>query len=329
MARALAVNGARKVYLLGRRLPVLEAAAASHPSVLIPLQCDVTSKPSLQAAVDHITSDTGFLNLVIANSGIIGPTTNRWDPSLSLAELRQKLFVETSMEEMTETFHVNVTGAYFTLLAFLELLDKGNEQAMCGGFGRPSVEGGTAPSVQSQVVVTSSISAFSRNAASTPGYAGSKAAVLHLVKHASSQMARFGIRANAMCPGCEYFLQGGEWVDANGWQCFHLSWRRGSLARGGPRTKSRATRASSRRGTLGRMRRWLAVFCILPVVRERFAMDWRWSMMEAGWRLWGLRIRPGLWKGSMPGVDKGCVTIKTNCIFWCFRRGTIQHWFVC
>lgn len=206
MARALAVNGARKVYLLGRRLPVLEAAAASHPSVLIPLQCDVTSKPSLQAAVDHITSDTGFLNLVIANSGIIGPTTNRWDPSLSLAELRQKLFVETSMDEMTETFHVNVTGAYFTLLAFLELLDKGNEQALCGGFGRPSVEGGTVPSVQSQVVVTSSIAAFSRNAASTPGYAGSKAAVLHLVKHASSQMARFGVRANAMCPGCECFL---------------------------------------------------------------------------------------------------------------------------
>ena len=206
MARALAVNGARKVYLLGRRLPVLEAAAASHPSILIPLQCDVTSKASLQSAVDHITSDAGFLNLVIANSGIIGPTTNRWDPTLSLAELRQKLFVETSMEEMTETFHVNVTGAFFTLLAFLELLDKGNEEAVLrGGFGRPSVEGSTVPSVQSQVVVTSSIAAFSRNAASTPGYAGSKAAVLHLVKHASSQMARFGVRANAMCPGCEYF----------------------------------------------------------------------------------------------------------------------------
>lgn len=284
MARALAVNGARKVYLLGRRLPVLEAAAASHPSVLIPLQCDVTSKPSLQSAVDHITSDTGFLNLVIANSGIIGPTTNRWDPTLSLAELRQKLFVETSMDEMTETFHVNVTGAYFTLLAFLELLDKGNEQAMCGGFGRPSVEGGTVPSVQSQVVVTSSIAAFSRNAASTPGYAGSKAAVLHLVKHASSQMARFGVRANAMCPGCEYFLERVEWVDANGWQCFRRSWRRGLLARGGPRTKSRATRASSRRGTLEQMRRWPAASCILPVVRVHFAMDWRWSMMGAGWR---------------------------------------------
>lgn len=88
------------------------------------------------------------------------------------------------------------------------------------------------------------------------------------------------------------------------------------MARGGPRTKSRATRASSRRGTLARMRRWPAVFCILPVVRVHFAMDWHWSMMGAGWRLWGRLIRPGMWKGDRPVVDRGCITIKTNlCIF--------------
>ncbi|KAK4674158.1 hypothetical protein QC763_117980 [Podospora pseudopauciseta] len=204
MAQALAANGASKIYLLGRRKSVLDTAALQNPSVFVPIQCDVTSASSLQSAVDIITEQSGFVNLFVANSGVLGPT-NGFDPSMSLSEIRQKMFDEKTMSAMTDCLNVNVTGAFFSIVAFLELLDMGNKNAVEGKgskvFGRRDKQGSDVPSVQSQVIVTSSIAAFSRHPASKPAYAASKAAVLHLAKQASSNLARFGIRVNALAPG--------------------------------------------------------------------------------------------------------------------------------
>jgi NAD(P)-dependent dehydrogenase (short-subunit alcohol dehydrogenase family) len=206
MAKALAVNGASKVYILGRRMDVLESAAKEQKG-LIPVQCDVTSKASLQSAVDRVTAEAGFVNLLIANSGVLGPPL-RWDPSKSVSDLRHAMFgVDNapSIEDMSNAFHVNVSGATFTLLAFLELLEAGNKNALKGGFGAPAKDKAqSVPSVQSQVVFTSSIAAFSRHPISTPAYAGSKAAIMHLTKQAATAMATYGIRANALAPGREY-----------------------------------------------------------------------------------------------------------------------------
>ncbi|KAF2796485.1 short-chain dehydrogenase [Melanomma pulvis-pyrius CBS 109.77] len=199
MARALVLNGARKVYILGRRLEVLKTAALEHPS-LSPLQCDVTSKSDLQAAVDYITADIGYVNLVVANSGIIGPAV-RFNPTHSIPQLRDTLFKNFSMEDMTEALHLNVTAAFFTMTAFLELLDAGNKNALSGGFGKPIHEGSDVPVIQSQVIFTTSVSAFSRHWSSSPPYLTSKVAIMQVTKHASTQLARFGIRVNAIAPG--------------------------------------------------------------------------------------------------------------------------------
>lgn len=202
MAKALTANGAKKVYILGRRQEQLEAAAKETPR-LVPVQCDVSSKDSLQAAVDKITADTGYINLLVANSGVTG-SNKTWDPTKSVSELRQSLFTDHSMEDFTNAFRVNVTGAFFTMTAFLELLDAGNKNALQpGGYGgrvSPEVE---VPAIQSQVVVTSSIAAFSRIALTLPSYGGSKAAIMQIAKQASTQLARYGIRVNALAPGCE------------------------------------------------------------------------------------------------------------------------------
>ncbi|KAL4876768.1 short-chain dehydrogenase [Aspergillus karnatakaensis] len=199
MARALAQNGARKVYILGRRLEVLQKAAAEHPSI-IAQQCDVTSKDDLQRVVDDITAEIGYVNLVVANSGDIGPPV-RFHPDASISELRQRLFTDFSMDEMTRTLHLNITAAFFTMTAFLELLEVGNEKALSGGFGKPIAEGSNVPSIQSQVIFTTSISAFSRHWTSSPPYLTSKAAIMQVTKHASTQLAKFGIRVNAIAPG--------------------------------------------------------------------------------------------------------------------------------
>ncbi|KAI0889659.1 NAD(P)-binding protein [Annulohypoxylon maeteangense] len=199
MAKALAGAGAKKVYLLGRRKAVVESAAAQNP-IFTPIVCDITSKESLQSAVDLITNDVGYVNLLVANSGTIGPTKS-FNPDLTIQELRKHLFEGVSMGEFTETFHTNVTATYFTMLAFLELLDAGNKNALKGGFGAPIEEGSNVPSVPSQVIITSSVSAYSRDRISPPAYSGSKSAITHLVKHASTNLAKYEIRVNAMAPG--------------------------------------------------------------------------------------------------------------------------------
>lgn len=201
MTKALAGAGASKVYILGRRKEVLEKAAETHSSI-VPIECDVCAKPSLQSAVDFITKDAGHVNLLIANSGVIGPET-RYNPDKSVSELRKLLFEDVSIEDFTETLNVNVSGAYFTMLAFLELLDVGNQQALKGGFGAPIKEGSDVPSIQSQIIFTSSIAAYSRFWASTPAYSASKAAIAHLAKHTSTNLVKYGIRVNALAPGCK------------------------------------------------------------------------------------------------------------------------------
>lgn len=200
MALALAGAGAKKVYILGRREDVLKSAAAQHPS-LRPLVCDVGSKESLQSAVDTVTKEIGYVNLVIANSGVSGPLSF-YNSELSIQELRKSMYEDVSMVEFTDTFRVNATGAYFTLLAFLELLDAGNQNAARGGFGAPLEENSDVLSIQSQVIFTSSAAGVSRLDPLAPAYMASKAAIDHLAKGASTNLSQHGIRVNVLAPGC-------------------------------------------------------------------------------------------------------------------------------
>lgn len=129
MAKALALNGAAKVYIIGRRALVLEAAAKESPhGNIIPIVGDVTSKDSLASIASHIQSETGYINVLVSNSGILGPQpASKIVPGTSISDF-QKRFWEIGMDEYTKTFEVNATGAFYTALAFLELLDAGNKK---------------------------------------------------------------------------------------------------------------------------------------------------------------------------------------------------------
>ncbi|TGJ81512.1 hypothetical protein E0Z10_g7255 [Xylaria hypoxylon] len=155
ITKALAVNGAAKVYILGRRLNVLQEAASSlsNPNV-VPVQCDVTSVEELKAAVSQIEQDAGFVNLLVCNSGITGPFGNNPKPETTLDE-----FVSANLaapiEDYTNTFTVNTSSVWYTTMSFLKLLDAGNSRA--------NVE------QKSQVVAVSSIGSF--NKVNTGGFA--------------------------------------------------------------------------------------------------------------------------------------------------------------
>lgn len=202
MARALAVNGASKIFILGRRVDALRETAAQAPNnVVIPIQCDVSSKESLEAAYQAIAGQTTHVDVLFANSGIMGPEMrppqSKPDGSPpSLSEIRDALF-SVPMEEFTKVMDVNVTGAYYTVLAFLPLLEAANKR-------RPAPQAGVLSPPTAQVVITSSIAGFNRKIPFSFAYNASKAATTHLVKMLSTTFSDYDIRVNGIAPGLYY-----------------------------------------------------------------------------------------------------------------------------
>lgn len=195
MARALALNGAQKVYVLGRRSEVLtQAAATVSTNNIIPLTCDVTSRDDLASAVKQITDEVGYINIFIANSGVGGPQAKLTHPlpaNSSLSDFIQS-WGTVDPNEFAKTFELNVTAVWFSIMAFLPLLEKGNEK---GNVGQ-----------RSQVLTTSSIAGFNRMAPGGFAYGQSKAATTHLMKQLASNLAPYKIRCNVIAPGCKSSL---------------------------------------------------------------------------------------------------------------------------
>ncbi|KAF8587683.1 NAD-binding protein [Ramaria rubella] len=190
MATALENNGAT-VYIIGRRKEVLEKAAKEHAKFgkIIPIQGDVTSRNSLLSLVSTIEAQSGYINILVNNSGIFGPDIKYPStPSTDIKELQKSLW-ESTPEEFQKTFEVNVTGVYYTTVAFLDLLDKGNKH-------------GSLPGVTSQVITTTSIAGFRRDGKVLGiAYSTSKAAVTHLGKILANLLKDWQIRSNLIAPG--------------------------------------------------------------------------------------------------------------------------------
>lgn len=201
MALTLAQNGASKVFVVGRRVDALNetASMSTRPGVIIPVVADVTSKESLESAYKKVASQTEYIDLLIANSGIVGPPNSRplTDDGklIPLAQYRESLW-NIDPSAMTETFKVNVTGAHFTVVAFLPLLDAANKRRP------PQVPGsGVLSPPRPQVIITSSIGGFMREIATGFAYQSSKAAVTALIKTLSTTLLEYHIRVNGIAPG--------------------------------------------------------------------------------------------------------------------------------
>lgn len=188
MAKALALNGAHKVYTIGRRKEVLEAAAKESPhGNITPLVGDVTSKDALQSIVSHIGKEVGYINVLIANSGIEGPASTSITPETSLEDYQSALWNQP-FDEYTDTFAVNTSAVFFCIVAFLKLLDAGNKK---GNLEQ-----------KSQVIATGSIAGFNRGIPwGGYAYGQSKAATTLLVKQMATNLVPYDIRANLVAPG--------------------------------------------------------------------------------------------------------------------------------
>lgn len=199
MARALALNGASKVFVVGRRREALESTAASVPdNNIIPVQGDITSKSSLEECVKLIETQVSKIDVLITSSGVPGVATPMLDlktrESLPLDQLHKNLWAP-AMDEITQTYQVNLAGVQFTIAAFLPLLAAANTP------GSESTLSNARQKVLPQIITVSSASAWTRLPLHNLSYGPSKSGILHLTKLLATAFVPYKIRVNCISPG--------------------------------------------------------------------------------------------------------------------------------
>lgn len=212
-ARGLASQGA-KVYITGRRLPVLESATkahnqslSQHGGSLVPIQVDVTDKKSLEAAAQQIEKADGKLHILVNNAGVEGVVTHFTADDFTSgsdadkASLIAKRFWEReSFDDWDATFKPNVAAVFFATMAFLPLLAKGNEQPP-----KAYVDvAGSKHAWTASVINITSISGIVKTAQNHYPYNASKAAANHITQMLAHELqfsAKIGVRVNAIAPG--------------------------------------------------------------------------------------------------------------------------------
>ncbi|KAF3220156.1 hypothetical protein TWF192_000784 [Orbilia oligospora] len=188
IAKSFAANGA-KVYIIGRRLQVLQKTAETHASdtsgEIIPLQGDVTSKSSIEDIVKQIHEREGYINVLFNNAGVAGPKVDKVVPG-SGEETKENLYTGQDFEDWNTVFETNVASVFFVTSAFLGLLTEGGKRTK--GYS-------------STVINISSVSGLTKNGQSQLAYNTSKAAVIHMSKMMAKEFAGLKIRVNTIAPG--------------------------------------------------------------------------------------------------------------------------------
>lgn len=142
----------------------LKKAFAGKEDRLITVEVDVSSKPSVDAAMNAVIERFGHIDVLFNNAGIIG---------------RQSL-LDSTEEQWRRVIDVNLNGTFFCAQAVLRhMVDKGIKGVVVN-----------TSSVASQIV-----------SPNTGAYSASKGGVTMFTKFAALEMAKYGIRVCAYGPG--------------------------------------------------------------------------------------------------------------------------------
>jgi NADP-dependent 3-hydroxy acid dehydrogenase YdfG len=88
IAKALAHNKAKRVYIIGRRREKLEDAIRQidRPEVVIAMVGDITNQDDLKNMATQVKQKEGHVNLLVPNAGIMGPKIRELSADCSVEE---------------------------------------------------------------------------------------------------------------------------------------------------------------------------------------------------------------------------------------------------
>ncbi|HEV8474866.1 MAG TPA: SDR family NAD(P)-dependent oxidoreductase [Methylomirabilota bacterium] len=169
MAEAMAQAGAA-VAIWGsnpEKNRAAEATLAKHGGRVLAQVCDVADEAAVERGFSETLRALGRVDACFVNAGVSGRSAGQG-------------FVDMTTEEWRRVLSVNLDGAFFTLRAAARHM-----------VARPG--GGS-------LVVTASLAAISGQARGEH-YAASKGGLVSMMKALAVELARHGVRANAILPG--------------------------------------------------------------------------------------------------------------------------------
>lgn len=177
IAAALLGNGAHVRLLDGDGARLADAVAGFGTDRASGFAVDVRDRDGLRAAIAAAAAEWGRLDVVFANCGVpAGPGfldgAGGRDPAGAVENLPDALW--------DDVLGINVTGVLATIQAAAVPMKR-------QGSGR--------------IIVTSSIAGLRPGAIVGTPYGVTKAAILHLVKQAALELARYDVLVNAIVPG--------------------------------------------------------------------------------------------------------------------------------
>ncbi|KAH6614848.1 hypothetical protein C7974DRAFT_320251 [Boeremia exigua] len=221
---ALQQNGASKIYIIGRRKNVLDEAiakldsspSAPKPSVLSAISADVTDLDSIRAAVAQIERETGYVDVLINNAGVMGPKSGQpIHDAHSIEALRDAMLLGMDTPAWSQAFEINTQAVVGVSALFLPLLAAANTRR---GWASGRVTGTGTPRARdtaalkelgidhdddrlAHIITVASVASYMRWISAGLAYNATKAATAHLSKILATFLAEWGIRSNLICPG--------------------------------------------------------------------------------------------------------------------------------
>lgn len=140
---------------------------AAHGTRVLSQEVDVGDEEQVVAALAEVVAELGPLDSCFANAAVAGGHRN-------------PKFVDSTLEEWRGVMRVNLDGAYLTLREAARAMIQQGDGGSLVGTASLSVEFG-APREQA--------------------YAASKAGLIAMIRGLAVELAKYGIRANALLPG--------------------------------------------------------------------------------------------------------------------------------